>query len=47
MGGSQIECDGMNQINRYLIGQTMSDELGPRKAALGHERKFGTEIAPP
>jgi hypothetical protein len=26
-----------------LIGQAMSDELGPRRAAIGHERKFSAQ----
>ena len=38
---------GVICINRYLIGQTTSDELGPRKAAPSQERKFGAEVAPP
>lgn len=31
----------MSCINRYLIRQTMSDELGPRKSAPGHNRPYG------
>ena len=49
-GGNRVGRAGLGAglicINRYLIGQITSDELGPRKVAPGQVWKFGAEIAP-